>query len=178
MKPPTKETAILMLVDSIEAASRTIDPPEREKFEEMIQRIIFTKLRAGQLDESGLTVTDLRTLVTRMSDTLVNMFHHRIRYPWQDQRRVVTHFTTPLPGPVSSMASRGAFASLPPEGSPSQPSIPADTGSQPPRDPEGPPSIHVMPLSLVPPLSSAPPPPSSAPPPPENPPSTAPQKKS
>src|SRR4051794_924057 len=110
MKPPTKETAILMLVDSIEAASRTIDPPERDKFEEMIQRIIFTKLRTGQLDESGLTVADLRILVVRMSDTLVNMFHHRIRYPWQDQRRVVTHFTTPQPGPVSSMVSLGSFS--------------------------------------------------------------------
>src|SRR6185295_11906135 len=133
MKPPTKETAILMLVDSIEAASRTIDPPERDKFEEMIQRIVFTKLRAGQLDDSGLTLADLRVLVMRMSDTLVNMFHHRIRYPWQDQRRVVTHFTTPLPGPVSSIASRGSFSSLPPEGS--LPSIPAEGGSQP-RDPE------------------------------------------
>jgi putative nucleotidyltransferase with HDIG domain len=168
MKPPTKETAILMLVDSIEAASRTIDPPEREKFEEMIQRIIFTKLRAGQLDESGLTVADLRILVTRMSDTLVNMFHHRIRYPWQDQRRVVTHFTTPLPGPVSSIASRGSFSSLPAEPKGSNPSIPADIGSEPPRDPEPPPSIHIAPISLLP-LSSSPPPP-------ENP-STAPQKK-
>jgi putative nucleotidyltransferase with HDIG domain len=106
MKPQTKETAILMLVDSIEAASRTIDPPERDKFEEMIQRILFTKLRAGQIDESGLTIADLRTLVVRMSDTLVNMFHHRIRYPWQDQRRVVTHFTTPRPGSVSALSLR------------------------------------------------------------------------
>ncbi len=40
MKPQTKETAILMLVDSIEAASRTIWPPEHKKFEEMIQRVI------------------------------------------------------------------------------------------------------------------------------------------
>ena len=174
MKPQTKETAILMLVDSIEAASRTIDPPEREKFEEMIQRIIFTKLRSGQLDESGLTLTDLRILVSRMSDTLVNMFHHRIRYPWQDQRRVVSHFTTPIPEPVSSIAARGAFSSLPPEGVPSQPAVPADVGSRP-RDPEPPPSIHIAPLSLVPPISSQP---SEGPPSSVGPPSIAPQKKS
>ncbi len=86
MKPRTKETAILMLVDSIEAASRTIDPPERQKFEEMIQRVIFTKLRAGQLDECGLGTEDLRLLVTRMADTLVNMYHSRIKYPWQRER--------------------------------------------------------------------------------------------
>jgi len=86
MKPQTKETAILMLVDSIEAASRTIDPPEQSKFEEMIQRIIFTKLKSGQLDESGLTLDDLRVLVVRMSETLVNVYHSRIRYPWQKAR--------------------------------------------------------------------------------------------
>jgi putative nucleotidyltransferase with HDIG domain len=83
MKPQTKETAILMLVDSIEAASRTIQPPDRQKFEEMIQRVVFTKLKSGQLDESGLTLEDVRTITVRMSDTLVNMYHGRIKYPWQ-----------------------------------------------------------------------------------------------
>ena len=86
MKPQTKETAILMLVDSIEAASRTIDPPEREQFENMIQRIVFTKLKSGQLDDSGLEVGDLRVIINRMADTLVNMHHHRIKYQWQAQR--------------------------------------------------------------------------------------------
>jgi putative nucleotidyltransferase with HDIG domain len=83
MKPQTKETAILMLVDSIEAASRTIDPPERSNFEDMIQRIIFTKLKQGQLDDCGLDLNDLRVISTRMAETLVNMHHHRIKYQWQ-----------------------------------------------------------------------------------------------
>jgi hypothetical protein len=83
MKPQTKETAILMLVDSIEAASRTIWPPEQKKFEEMIQRVMFTKLASGQLDESGLTLEDMRIITTRMASTLVNMYHGRIKYPWQ-----------------------------------------------------------------------------------------------
>ena len=86
MKPQTKETAILMVVDSIEAASRTIFPPEQKKFEEMIQRVIFTKLQAGQLDESGLTLEDLRIMTTRLSSTLVNMYHGRIKYPWQREK--------------------------------------------------------------------------------------------
>jgi membrane-associated HD superfamily phosphohydrolase len=71
MRPRTKETAILMLVDAIEAASRTIDPPERERFEEMVNRIIFVKLRQGQLDESGLTIEDLRVMSKKLVDTLV-----------------------------------------------------------------------------------------------------------
>jgi putative nucleotidyltransferase with HDIG domain len=90
MKPQTRETAILMLVDSIEAASRTIQPPERGKFEEMIQRVVFTKLKSGQLDESGLAVEDLKTLTIKMSDTLTNMFHGRIKYPWQKEGREST----------------------------------------------------------------------------------------
>ncbi|MBI3204437.1 MAG: HDIG domain-containing protein [Myxococcales bacterium] len=86
MRPQTRETAIVMLVDSIEAASRTIDPPEREAFETMIQRIVFTKLKDGQLDESGLGVGDLNVIVNRMADALVNMHHHRIKYQWQAKR--------------------------------------------------------------------------------------------
>jgi hypothetical protein len=72
-----------MLVDSIEAASRTVWPPEHKKFEEMIQRVIFTKLAAGQLDESGLSLEDLRVITARMASTLVNVYHGRIKYPWQ-----------------------------------------------------------------------------------------------
>jgi hypothetical protein len=83
MKPQTKETAILMVVDSIEAASRTIVPPERAKFDEMVQRILFTKLKSGQMDDSGLTLEDLRRIAAKMTDTLVNMYHGRIKYPWQ-----------------------------------------------------------------------------------------------
>jgi putative nucleotidyltransferase with HDIG domain len=90
MKPQTKETAILMLVDSIEAASRTINPPERAKFDDMVQRILITKLRSGQIDDSGLTLEDLRTIAAKMTDTLVNMFHGRIKYPWQKEESAET----------------------------------------------------------------------------------------
>lgn len=96
MRPRTKETAILMLIDAIEAASRTIDPPEREKFEEMVNRIMFVKLRQGQLDESGLLVEDLRIISKRLVDMLVKMHHHRIRYPWQDAKE---RGEAPLPVP-------------------------------------------------------------------------------
>jgi len=49
--------------------------------------VIFTKLKQGQLDDSGLTLEDLRTLSTKISDTLVSVYHNRIRYPWQDEER-------------------------------------------------------------------------------------------
>lgn len=86
MKPGTKETAILMVVDSIEAASRTLDSPEREPLEDMVRRIVFSKLAAEQLDESGLTMKELRIVCSRVVETLVHMNHHRIKYPWQEER--------------------------------------------------------------------------------------------
>jgi len=86
MRPQTRETAIVMLVDSIEAASRTVDPPERDAFENMIQRIVFTKLKDGQLDDCGLGMNELNVIVNRMADALVNMHHHRIKYQWQAKR--------------------------------------------------------------------------------------------
>lgn len=97
MRPRTKETAILMLVDSVEAASRTIDPPERERFEEMVQRILFVKLRQGQLDESGLTLAELRTISTQLVDSLCSIYHSRIKYPWQEKKER-GESTLPLPG--------------------------------------------------------------------------------
>jgi putative nucleotidyltransferase with HDIG domain len=94
MRPRTRETAILMLVDSIEAGARTVEPPTRDKFLEMVQRVIFVKMQQGQLDESGLTITDIRTLSLQMSEALVNAYHKRVRYPWQD---AVDRGDAPLP---------------------------------------------------------------------------------
>lgn len=86
MKPTTRETAILMVVDSIEAASRTLDNPDRACLEQMVRRIVFTKLASEQLDESGLTMKELRVVCARVVETLVHMNHHRIKYPWQMER--------------------------------------------------------------------------------------------
>ncbi|MBI5537451.1 MAG: HDIG domain-containing protein [Deltaproteobacteria bacterium] len=106
MKPQTKETAILMLVDSVEAASRTVSPPEYDKFEEMIRRVVFYKLASGQLDDCGLRMDDLRTLIQRLATTLVNVYHARIKYPWQRQQEHLPaqSYTTPPPQPVVPLA--------------------------------------------------------------------------
>lgn len=97
MRPRTKETAILMLIDSIEAAARTVDEPSRDKFEALVQRIFFVKLRQGQLDECGLTMEDLQVLHANITDTLCNAYHSRIKYPWQD-RKERGEEELPIPG--------------------------------------------------------------------------------
>jgi cyclic-di-AMP phosphodiesterase PgpH len=112
MRPRTRETAILMLVDSIEAGARTVEPPTREKFLEMVQRVIFVKMQQGQLDESGLTLTDIRTLASQITEALVNAYHKRVRYPWQD---AVDRGEAPLPvtkvesGPLIEPTETGKF---------------------------------------------------------------------
>ena len=85
MRPRTRETAILMLIDAIEAAARSVEEPTREKFEGVVQRVTNVKLRQGQLDVSGMTLEDLRVIQSTLTDTLCNAYHNRIKYPWQDK---------------------------------------------------------------------------------------------
>jgi putative nucleotidyltransferase with HDIG domain len=130
MKPQTKETAILMLVDSIEAASRTVDRPDREQFELMIQRILFTKLKQGQLDESGLDMADLRTISNRMAETLVNMHHHRIKYQWQARRAEEFGVPSRVVRDSAPQIEVSGAATLPPTGFSQMP--PSEAGTTPP----------------------------------------------
>src|SRR4030095_10642993 len=91
--------------------SRTVDEPEKEQFEEMIRRIVFQKLKAGQLDESGLTLTDLRILTDRLAATLVNMSHGRVKYPWQRAKEKSLH-REPKPEPEKKLDEDAAKAKL------------------------------------------------------------------
>jgi hypothetical protein len=72
--PDTKETAIVMLADSVEAYSRGVQP---EGIAELVERVVEEKRRDGQLDSSPLTLSDLRLLCQAFSETLVRMAHRR-----------------------------------------------------------------------------------------------------
>lgn len=74
-RPKTKETAILMLADSVEAASRTLEDSSR--IEDMVKEQIFDKLNDGQLNESPLTLADLDKIKKAFEETLRAMFHPR-----------------------------------------------------------------------------------------------------
>lgn len=97
MRPRTPETAILMLSDTIEAAAHTIELPSREKLSELVEHLIFVKLKQGQLDVSGLTLEDLKKLSWQITDTLWRVYHSRIRYPWQESKEKAEDATsTPI----------------------------------------------------------------------------------
>ncbi len=82
-KPDSKETAILMIVDAVEAASRTLIEPTQQDIETLITRIVFSKLLFNQLNQSGLTLTELRKIIVTLINTLKSNSHTRVKYPWQ-----------------------------------------------------------------------------------------------
>jgi putative nucleotidyltransferase with HDIG domain len=80
-KPNTKETAIVLLADSVEAAARTLKEPTPVKIEELVHKIINNKFIDGQLDECELTLKDLEKISTVFIRILGGIYHSRIIYP-------------------------------------------------------------------------------------------------
>jgi cyclic-di-AMP phosphodiesterase PgpH len=80
-KPQTREAAILMLADSVEATTRAERPISHEQIRAIIDRIVADRLRDGQLDESDLTLRDLQKIKGAFADVLQGLFHPRIKYP-------------------------------------------------------------------------------------------------
>lgn len=80
-RPRTKESACVMLADTIEAAARTIPDPTPEKVDALIRKLVRGKLNDGQLDESDLTFNDLEKICSAFSTVLTGVFHERIEYP-------------------------------------------------------------------------------------------------
>jgi putative nucleotidyltransferase with HDIG domain len=80
-KPQTKETAILMLADAIEAAVRTIDDPIPQRLEDTIDELVKKRFEDGQLDECPLTMKDLTRIKAAFLVVLVGIYHTRVKYP-------------------------------------------------------------------------------------------------
>ena len=79
--PSTRETAVVMLADSIEAASRSMDKKNNETFKKLIDSIFQQKTEAGQLDYAPLTFRDITLLKEIFLEKLHNIYHVRINYP-------------------------------------------------------------------------------------------------
>jgi putative nucleotidyltransferase with HDIG domain len=80
-KPQSRETAIAMLADSSEAAVRSNPDHSPEAIEELVDSVFSERLSEGQLDESDLTLRDIRSLAQSFKSTLKAMYHPRIEYP-------------------------------------------------------------------------------------------------
>jgi cyclic-di-AMP phosphodiesterase PgpH len=80
-RPRTREAAVLMLADSVEAASRTLKRPDTEKLDKFVWSIIMDKFNAGELSECSLPIRDLETIRKSFVRVLEGTFHTRIEYP-------------------------------------------------------------------------------------------------
>jgi len=79
--PHSKEAAVVMLTDGIEAASRSMKEKNQENLKELIDKMIDQKIDDKQLDESDLTFRDIKTIKETLLKKLLNIYHVRIEYP-------------------------------------------------------------------------------------------------
>ena len=79
-RPRSRETAVMMLADSCESAVRSIGPTSRAQVMEIVLRIVEGKMNDGQLDESDLTLNDIRAIQRILVEMLQAVYHPRIDY--------------------------------------------------------------------------------------------------
>ncbi|MBL7081115.1 MAG: HDIG domain-containing protein [Candidatus Omnitrophica bacterium] len=80
-RPKTKETAIVLLADSVEAGVRALKNPSANRIEEMVHQIINNKFIDGQLDECDLSLKELEKIADCFIHLLSSMYHTRVVYP-------------------------------------------------------------------------------------------------
>ncbi len=106
-KPQTKECAVIMLADAVEAAVRTLDEPTPANVERLVNRLVQSRVDDGQLDECPLEFQEL----TRVRETLIaslnSAYHHRIKYPEQipEEARLLAEKLSPeqREGPLAAV---------------------------------------------------------------------------
>jgi len=79
-KPQTKEQALVMLVDAVEAASRTLKSYTEENIKKLIECIIDEKINDKQLDEANITIKEINIIKEQLKLKLLNVYHQRIPY--------------------------------------------------------------------------------------------------
>jgi putative nucleotidyltransferase with HDIG domain len=82
-KPQTREAGLVMLADTVEAASRTLDNPTPSRIQGLVQTLINKIFSDGQLDACELTLKDLHNIAKSFNKILSGIYHHRIEYPEQ-----------------------------------------------------------------------------------------------
>ncbi len=103
LKPRSREAAVVMVCDAVEGAARSMGSPSAGQLRNLVHQIILDRLHDGQLDESGLTITDLKRLEDTLVHGLAAVFHNRVRYPGQE--KLEQEAPEPVPVPQASALS-------------------------------------------------------------------------
>ena len=80
-KPQTKEQIILMICDTLEAASRTLKDNSAATFSTFVENIVASKMKMGQFDEADISIKDLNTVKETLKAYLSQVYHERVVYP-------------------------------------------------------------------------------------------------
>lgn len=88
-KPQFKESGIIMLADSVEAAFKSLKDPSLGKIKELVEDIVNGIYNERQLDQSGLNLSDLEEIIDAFTRVLVNTSQSRIEYPKEKVEKVV-----------------------------------------------------------------------------------------
>jgi hypothetical protein len=107
-KPQSRETAVVMLADSCEAAVRATHPNSDEEIDKIVRRIIQDKLAGGELDECDLTTRDLDQIRVAFVEMLHGVFHPRIKYPEAVREELAADAPAALPAPQEASAAISA----------------------------------------------------------------------
>jgi putative nucleotidyltransferase with HDIG domain len=119
-RPQTRETAIVMLADSIEAMVRASADRSPGRIDAIVEEVIAERLAEGELEECDITLRDLRTVASSFKQTLSGVYHPRIEYPeptpqerrarirFRPGRRPMNPDPTPAPGRPQDLGDRPA----------------------------------------------------------------------
>ena len=80
-KPQSREAAIIMLADGVEASVRSLDEKDEESIRAMVDRMVDSRVEDGQLDEAELTLRNIAQIKDAFVGQLLGMYHSRIKYP-------------------------------------------------------------------------------------------------
>jgi cyclic-di-AMP phosphodiesterase PgpH len=86
-KPQTRESGIVMLADAVESSSRALTSPTPGSVRKLVHDLLMKRLLDGQFEESGLTLTELHVIEESLCKGLIALYHSRIKYPEQTERK-------------------------------------------------------------------------------------------
>jgi|GEM_PF-1083282 len=114
-KPQSREAAIVMMADTVEAATRTLEHPSAARLQLFVHNLMMDKMLDGQLDECDLTFAELALIEEAFLRVLVAKFHSRVMYPDQDPERTaaVSNKTTIMEVPGVGSGRGGSSSSRP-----------------------------------------------------------------
>jgi putative nucleotidyltransferase with HDIG domain len=111
--PQSKETAIVMLADTCEAAVRSIRPSDDDELEALVRKLISKKISSGQLGKAPLTLQEIDQIAASFANTLQGVFHPRIGYPSESPSQRQEDQPQPglLDAPSEAVAQQATVAS-------------------------------------------------------------------